>query len=169
MKKTIFVINVLLAFFLFDKGYCELSNNKTQQPIINKCNKSKSYIASNSCCNKCEPCCKETPKTNQPCDCAYNAPARIDPACGMKSWRYVSFIYWQAMEKGLEVCNHFTREITDKIHYNGDMKNLNFEYHPGFKVGAGISILKDDWALLLEYTRLNGADPQTEGITNFST
>ena len=74
MKKKAILIS-LLFYFLAISGY--------------------SY---NTECNPCCPCpkpCNETPKTNKPCNCAYNAPARIDPACGYKAWGSINFIYWQ--------------------------------------------------------------------------
>ena len=108
-------------------------------------------------CEPCKPCCTEVPSTGEPCNCAYNAPARIDPACGWDMWVTGSFIYWQAKEKGLELGYEFNRKTSDTenvVKY--DTLNMEFDYLPGFKVGAGFSMCRDDWTLYLEYTRLNG-------------
>jgi hypothetical protein len=106
-------------------------------------------------CEPCKPCCTEVPKTGEPCNCAYNAPARIDPACGWDAWGSISFIYWQAKEKGLDVGYHFTLDSTGN-HQKNEPLYLDFDYNPGFKIGAGMSFCRDDWTLYLEYTRLEG-------------
>lgn len=110
------------------------------------------------CCDPCEPCppcCNEKPKTNQPCECAYNAPARIDPACGWRAWIDGSFIYWLPKEKGTDIGNHIINIICDGITKEKKQRlNLSTDYKPGFKVGFGFSMYKDDWTLYMEYTRL---------------
>ena len=125
----------------------------------NSCCKPDCYDACKPCpeCEICQPCCKpcctEAPKTGEPCNCAYNGPARIDPACGWDAWISASFIYWQAKEGGaIKLGYHYLipSEIESHVYpINGD-----FDYHPGFKIGAGFSMCRDDWTLYLEYTRL---------------
>lgn len=108
-------------------------------------------------CEPCKPCCKEKPKTLQPCECAYNAPARIDVACGWKVWAQASFIYWKAKEKGLQLGEKsFSANAGIDIVF--DKVNMDFDYIPGFKLGFGINFCRDDWTLFLQYTRLNGDD-----------
>jgi hypothetical protein len=106
-------------------------------------------------CEECK-CCDEVPKTGEPCNCAYNAPARIDPACGWKTWLEVSFIYWQAKEKGLELGDRECTRTNEIRHSYSDTVNMDFDYLPGFKIGAGWSSCRDDWTLFVEYTRLEG-------------
>lgn len=106
-------------------------------------------------CEPCKPCCTELPKTGEPCNCAYNAPARIDPACGWDGWLSLSFIYWQPKESGLNIGYH--QYVTSGlIHF--EPIQLDFDYKPGFKIGAGMSICRDDWTIYVEYTRLTGED-----------
>ena len=113
-------------------------------------------------CEPCEPCCTEVPTIGEPCSCAYNAPARIDPLCGWDAWLSISFIYWQPYEKGLDIAN-LTKSLTNTT----DMYivDMDFDYHPGFKIGAGMSFCRDNWTLYLEYTRLKADNCYTEDIT----
>jgi hypothetical protein len=123
-------------------------------------------------CEPCKPCCTEVPKTGEPCNCAYNAPARIDPACGWKTWLDVSFIYWQPKEKGLELGKHeinvnpSTPPSSFEGHETNDLIDFDYDYKPGFKIGAGWSTCRDDWTLNLEYTRLTSQMNKKNDITN---
>jgi hypothetical protein len=116
-------------------------------------------------CEPCTPCCTEVPKTGEPCNCAYNAPARIDPACGWDAWLSISFIYWQVKEKGLELGYEFYSDPTISYHeYNAI--NMDFNYKPGFKIGAGYSFCRDDWTIYLEYTRLTACQSTDKDVTD---
>jgi len=115
----------------------------------------------------CLPCCTEVPVIGEPCSCAYNAPARIDPLCGWDAWLSLSFIYWQANEKGLDLGMQVTG-ITNNVDY--DVINMDFDYLPGFKIGAGMSFCRDNWTLYLEYTRLKSDDIKAIDLeTDYST
>lgn len=118
-------------------------------------------------CPSCkpEPCCRERVGIGEPCNCAYNAPARIDPICGWDVWVCGSFLYWQAQEDGLELGVHF-KQLQSSPPYNPtySMIKLDFDYHPGFKVGLGCSFERDDWSLYLEYTRYSATEHKTKSL-----
>lgn len=148
-----------------NESYCEPCEENEPCKSSKSCNSCQPYEPKGICapcksCTPCEPCCTEVPKTNPPCLCAYNAPARIDPACGIKAWVTGSFIYWEPKEKGIELGRH--NEIADLIIYK--KLHIDFDYHPGFKIGTGFSIYRDDWTLYLEYTRLKSSDSKTDDI-----
>lgn len=146
-----------------------LNKNKIDQqynPKINEC--STRNICEPCCkvcepCEPCKPCCQEKPKTGQPCQCAYNAPARIDPACGYRMWIDASFIYWQVKERGFEIGEHFNATVSPQIR---DTINLDFDFHPGFKIGIGKSFCRDDWTLYLDYTRIKSKDSTSKDLDN---
>lgn len=119
-------------------------------------------------CEPCKPCCTEVPKTGEPCNCAYNAPARIDPACGWDAWLSGTFLYWQAKEKGLDLGKYqYVDETTPPLVKHVMDIEMEFDYHPAFKLGVGMSFCRDDWTVYLEYTRFNATDCKTKDITQF--
>lgn len=179
MKKNIFKITMSLAMLLAVAGYSfDGTNDEVVDPVnttvvdntcgscgtcdtcapeaCEPCDSCNTCEPCKTCepCEPCKPCCTETPKTGEPCTCAYNAPARIDPACGWKAWVTASFIYWQPKMKGLDL-GDLVQADAGANNYTISKINLDFDYKPGFKVGAGFSICRDDWTLYLEYTRLN--------------
>ncbi len=189
MKKKIFKLTILLAIVFAISGYSYTNNNEDNGKAVTQlaqpsdgsysdsgCKTCEPYDSCDKCekcgdpCDSCgcdtcppepsEPCCKEVPKTGQPCDCAYNAPARIDTACGMKAWVSASFIYWQPKEKGWDLAKHTTKSLTTND-FSVHVVKQDFDYHPSFKVGAGLNICRDDWTLFLEYTRLNCDDSKS--------
>lgn len=127
------------------------------EPPKDECDKCKTC----EICPPCEePCCTDTVKIGEPCNCAYNAPARIDPACGLDMWLTGTFIYWEAREKGLDLGYHFSSNNFKTI-------NMDFDYKPGFKAGLGFSICGDDWTVYLEYTRLESENKRSIDISNY--
>jgi hypothetical protein len=127
-------------------------------------------------CEPCKPCCTEVPTIGEPCNCAYNAPARIDPACGWDAWISLSFLYWQPKEKGLDLGNFnsvpitltqsATARISGQVEYDNDLIKMDFDYHPAFKLGLGFSSDRDDWTLYFEYTRFYSKDNRSIDLTN---
>lgn len=179
MNKLIFLFFPLILSFFLTAGYAETNDNEKAENIesYDSCCKPAPCppLPCKECeiCPPCEPCscCNEVPSTGEPCKCAYNAPARIDPACGWKTWVEGSFIYWQAKETGLEPCYQqiFDQEVltsSGNSIFRYDMFDQNFDFHPGFKLGAGISCKRDDWTFYLEYTWLKAKDSTTIDITD---
>lgn len=186
MKRYIFFIFPVLVIFIATAGYTYTTKNKRanldkpdaekksekyENPGYDLYPRSSSKALSNSSDDSCKACdvcpasdcqadcepCQELPMTGEPCNCAYNAPARIDPACGWNTWISGSFIYWKAQEKGLDLGYHREINTTTTPHeVYTTVLNFGGKYLPGFKVEAGISTKRDDWAIYLEYTRLKG-------------
>ncbi len=101
-----------------------------------------------------------------PCNCGYNCPARINPVCGWDFNIYGDFLYWQAREKGLapyiyttSVTSNGTVLTTEKI------QNIDFDYHPAFKVGIGAGTERDNWTFNLEYTRFHATNSKSGEIS----
>lgn len=83
----------------------------------------------------------------------YNSPARINVEGAWDYFVTASFIYWQPKEKGLEVAIY--RQDDDNLNHSAySLVNMDFDFHPGFKVGLGMQSSYDDWNIYLEYTRL---------------
>lgn len=190
MKKMIFLLIPIFSFFFVSAGYSD-DNLKDLTTVTSELAKS---------CNTCEPCCKprpppcpsckeceicppcepcncctEVPSTGVPRNCAYNAPARIDPACGWKTLIEGSFIYWQAKETGLDPGFVQSQDppivsaqpsTKTSVTFDDKIIDFDFDYHPGFKIGAGISFKRDDWTLYLEYTRLKSHNSTTKDLGN---
>jgi len=93
------------------------------------------------------------------CQCkpAYNLPAAIavtNKWCGCYTvFIDASFIYWHADEEGLEVARSAPISPTGAIllPQHRVFLSQDFEYKPGFKVGAGITG-ENQWMLYSEYT-----------------
>ena len=72
-----------------------------------------------------------------------------------------SFIYWKARSRGSNLGSHIQREETLTRTYFLDM---DFDYHPGFKVGLGKKIKRDNWRFYLEYTHYFAKDENQKDI-----
>lgn len=175
MKNKIVLLFPVISLLLSSTGYSlEDDQNETsiKERIVSSCCETPKPICEpcKECeicppCETCEPCCcTEVPLTGEPCNCAYNAPARIDPACGWDAWLSASFIYWQAKESGLLLGFHYSLDSSGFLMENPIEQD--FDYKPGFKVGCGISFCRDDWTLYLEYTRLQGENKRTFDLGN---
>ena len=128
-----------------------------------------------SCCPQndcCEPvqCCEPAPVECCPCPnqfqqgmplCnyyhpAYNAPARIDVAGCWDLDIYGSFIYWHVNEEGLVLA---AKTVATAGQLNSStpvgVAVQDFTYKPGFKVGFGFDLDRDNWVCFAEYTRLH--------------
>ena len=159
MNKKIFQLIPIVVMLIASTGYSYTKKNTNQTNSCRSCE----ICPPCDPCDPCKPCCTEKPKTGEPCNCAYNAPARIDPACGWDAWVTGSFIFWQPKEKGLDLGYQTTvTAATHTTDYNPI--NLNTDYHPGFKLGLGMSTETDDWTVYLEYTRLKSDDTTTKDI-----
>lgn len=160
---------LLLSFFIATQGYasqesCNTCNNpcsscKCSTDPCSTCNKPCSDCTCNvdKCCKPCDKacdCCDCIPKPSclSPCEDAYNAPYRMG-VC----WDYfvsASFLYWQALEDGLET----GQSISGSSHQNTTWQNLGCNFNPGFKVGLGMNFDWDNWDFYLEYTWLHQSE-----------
>jgi hypothetical protein len=89
----------------------------------------------------------------------YNHQARID-VDGWNVFITGSFIYWQAMEGGLDLgdIKMDPDHVTSLDQYT-DVIKMNFKYKPGFKVALGTKLGEhDNWLLSAEYTWLHLSD-----------
>ncbi len=103
----------------------------------------------------------ETPKPatyEAPTIAAYNAPARVDVADGWDFFVTGDFIYWQTVEDGLAYAASTERTpsaaaLTEPP-LNGKILNVDFDWHPGVKLGFGGNTERDDWDVYLQWTHL---------------
>lgn len=152
MKQKITTL-ILLLCTISSGAYCATDSN------CNKCNKDNSSCAcsSSSLCSPCETacgCCECTPKPSclPPCDAGYNSPYRMG-VC----WDFnltASFIYWQAIEDGLETGTSISGSMGENVSW----LNSEFNFNPGFKVGLGMNFDWDNWDFLIEYTWLHTSE-----------
>jgi hypothetical protein len=118
--------------------------------------------------NVCNPvkCC--TPQVPQePLKCVYNAPAEIDVGCkgDIDVFGSASFLYWQPSQDNMDI-GFVDQNVAALIgiptpslpeaSIRGNFIDMDFSYHPGFKVGLGMNLQKDDWDGYAEYTRVHG-------------
>jgi hypothetical protein len=82
----------------------------------------------------------------------YNAPGGIATTYIKGNYFVdVSFIYWQARQKGMDFGYAIPANPNIKT---GENIYSHFNFHPGFKVGLGLDIQYDGWATFATYTRL---------------
>jgi len=156
MKKKFFqIIPLILVVFAFAKG-----NNEKPLPKYDKGDAKKN----------------EKPQYDQGYAVSeeqmmkgYNSPARIDVKGAWDYFITASFIYWQPKmylpyawenigdEAG--ILYYYSTEVTEKTHL------VNFDYHPGFKVGLGTNTDMDNWNLFFEYTRLTTSDTSSTSVS----
>jgi hypothetical protein len=89
----------------------------------------------------------------------YDHQARID-VDGWNVFITGSFIYWQAMEEGLDtgLMSYNTAVLSNDSFYDYAIQ-MNFKYKPGFKVALGTKLGEhDNWLLSAEYTWLHLSD-----------
>lgn len=90
----------------------------------------------------------------QECCCAYSKPAAVDVNRCTSFFVDGSFIYWYTQEEGLGLAQSAVLLQGNAIlPLNGESLTQNFEFVPGFKVGAGC-IYHKEWVLAAEYTWL---------------
>ncbi len=81
----------------------------------------------------------------------YNIPTRIEICDGRDIYTEFSFIYWKATQPNMDL--GIVSSLSDQTYLvNGTIASLNFNYDPGFQIGLGYNLGRDDWDLFLEYT-----------------
>ena len=122
---------------------------------------------------------KKCPPCSTPCDFkemmpgmpGYNAPSRINVCGNWDLYADASFIYWQVSQDNLAyaLANTGTLASVATPGVQGQYLQMDFNFKPGFKVGAGMNFGWDNWDSFVEYTRLHGtsstsSDAPTDGF-----
>lgn len=94
----------------------------------------------------------------------YNAPERLDLNVDRPQLYFLgSFTYWQASQDNMEL--GFVSDSSNPDYaMNGSFVNMDFDFKPGFQVGAGIDFLPDNWDLYAEYTWFRGTNHKTKNL-----
>ena len=94
----------------------------------------------------------------------YNKPARVDTKGKWDLNINVSFLYRYAVEKGLEIADFTSRRIPPdgSLIINEQIIKMDYDYHPAFKIGAGLGSTFDDWDINFYYTRYHSTDSKSE-------
>ncbi len=141
---------------------------KPCKPVPKPC-KPEPKPCAEECAKPCEPCCPPTCfdhgfPTHPDCTpAAYSESAAIDLQCGWNTFMTASFIYWEAIQGGMDLAVPGQGTIAGGVltvpaisAVRQKLLQTDFEYQPGFKVGLGWSGMKDNWVLYAEYTWLHG-------------
>jgi hypothetical protein len=119
-------------------------------------------------CPETDPCCPtvcfERGHETDPCclPSAYNEPAAIDLRCGADVYTSLSFIYWEAIQGGMDLAVPGQTDGASSAVGNSVLFQ-DFQYKPGFQIGLGWTGMKDDWTLSAEYTWLHGQTSTSQG------
>jgi hypothetical protein len=119
------------------------------------------------CSKKKQPAQNTNSLQGEPLTChqaAYNAPAAIDVRSKYDQCRSsdltgfidASFTYWYAGEDGLKIASNGVAN-SNIFYYALNTRTLtqSFDYHPGFKVSAGL-VSQHEWTVKAEYTWFRG-------------
>jgi len=109
-------------------------------------------------CKPCKPVCC-CPKKECPTYCppimypGYNQAARFDVNHCWSVFFDGSFLYWMAMEGGLDLIAVEDTVPSDPVHVS--LAQMKYKYKPGFKAGIGLNFDTDDWDGWVEYTNFH--------------
>jgi hypothetical protein len=128
-------------------------------------NQEPSCVPSPPVCKRAKCCVLRMPQESGMC--GFNAPAEINVGCegDIDLFGSASFLYWQPsqdnMQIGLTNKNGATylgppNPAPPEVPVIGDFIEMDFSYQPGFKVGMGMNLQRDDWDGYAEYTRVHG-------------
>ena len=109
---------------------------------------------------------KKQTTTESEMPAAYNAPSRIDVRGAWDFNLNVSFLYRYAREKGLELAGRLSRLVLPdgSTSYTDDIIQMDYGYHPAFKIGVGMYFNRDDWDFNFYYTRLHSTDKKRTSV-----
>lgn len=116
-------------------------------------------------CKPCPPVCFERGHPTDPCctPAAYSEWAAIDLECSWDTFITANFIYWEAIQGGMDLAipgqgtitaGSLTSAAPSAVGF--ELLKTEFEYKPGFQVGLGWRGHKDNWLVYAEYTWLHG-------------
>lgn len=113
----------------------------------------------------CPPICFERGHPTSECctPSAYVEPANINVRCGWDVFLTASFIYWEAMQGGMDLAlpgqTTAVSPLLGAVTMPATGKSVlyqNQSFKPGFQVGLGWSGGRDGWTLYGEYTWVRG-------------
>ncbi|MCI5051523.1 MAG: Lpg1974 family pore-forming outer membrane protein [Simkaniaceae bacterium] len=99
-------------------------------------------------------------------------PRQITPAAsprvenGADVFITADFIYWSVREDGLNFATSGYAAAPTTTLAKGKVYQPDFNWHPGFKAGLGLTLAHDDWDLFLEYTWMNAPMDWTTATNN---
>lgn len=127
------------------------------------------------CPKPCDPCCPpvcfERGFSTDPCctPAAYSEWAAIDLRCGWDVFMTANFIYWEAIQGGMDLASPAQGTITAGVltvpapsAVGHKILKQGFEYKPGFQLGLGWTGGMDNWVFYAEYTWLHGSTHTSE-------
>jgi hypothetical protein len=156
------VMSVVLGLGLSVAAFAEDCNGD----CCSDCGVNDPDIAScdHSCCNDCgvsqpsaSACCS-TGGPGMPIDTnkvggAYNKEANVHIQCGTDYFITADFLYWEAMQDGMDLVMDHTNQIASFLETSSEqIKFENFSYKPAFKVGVGRTYAYDGWTAYAQYT-----------------
>ena len=85
-----------------------------------------------------------------------NPPARPQVKDGADLFVFGDLLVWQPRENGMAVCiiNEGTNPSTNLS--DADVRNMDFEWNVGFRVGVGYNLPHDGWDMSLTWLRFHG-------------
>jgi len=87
----------------------------------------------------------------------FNAPARIDVKGHCDVFIDANFIYWNPLQENMEL--GIVSDTSDPLFsIDGKVVRQNFNYSPGFQVGVGLNLDRDNWDLFMQYTWVRNTD-----------
>ncbi|MBI3237146.1 MAG: hypothetical protein HYZ48_05565 [Chlamydiales bacterium] len=101
-----------------------------------------------------QPVSKKTPSPMEP---GYDASCRICIERPYDFFLSASFTYWRPSQENMAlgaVSN--TESLLDLV--NGKVVELDFDYKPGFQIGAGMNFDHDSWDTFIQYTWFRGTE-----------
>lgn len=83
------------------------------------------------------------------------------PSCCVRGFISADLLYWRAFESGLDDC--YAIEFCDDVssggtvvsRFKGKGRNPHFNWDPGFRIGAGVSLENSQWALAAFWTHFH--------------
>jgi len=103
------------------------------------------------------PCCPKLPAygCDVPCNFAILWEAGPRVCDGTDFFITVDFIWWTAREDGLGYAMTGVNNTSDMNGGKGSVQHPDWEWDPGFKVGAGFNVGHDGWDIYAQYTWLH--------------
>jgi len=99
----------------------------------------------------------------------YNYSARDRLACPVNMYVDASFVYWQASQDDMNLAwstNYPNGDIGGNDAFDTNLKgsSMDFDYHPGFRLGVGGFLGHDDWDLHAEYTWFHASNTKSMSV-----
>lgn len=146
-KRIVTGLSMLLVQFAFAAGNDSVAQNCAPKDCAKPCAPAK----------PCPPVCFERGYPNANCcfPSAYNEPANFDLApSAWEFWADASFTYWDAVQEGMDLAQASTILTATLLSSTNASVQLfqDTQYKPGFKVGLGMDLGRDDWSGFAEYT-----------------